>query len=89
MEWDSAVWESPGACTLTAQSGDEACLGLFVSCVHSLYLHAATHDTRQPLVTVDTKPLEVGKKTFVPVYVMGGRYRGQKTDKPCQLISTR
>ena len=73
MEWDFSVWESPCACTLTAQSGDEAGLCLFVSCIHSLYLHAATHDTRQPLVTVDTKPLEVGKQTFVPVYVVGGR----------------
>ena len=73
MEWDFSVWESPCACTLTAQSGDEAGLCLFVSCVHCLYLHAATHDTRQPLVTVDTKSLEVGKQTFVPVYVVGGR----------------
>ena len=75
MEWDSSVWGSPCACTLTAQSGDEAGLCLFVSCVHCLYLNAATHDTRQPLVTVDTKPLEVGKQTFVPVYVVGGRQR--------------
>ena len=75
MEWDFSVWESPCACTLTAQSGDEAGLCLFVSCIHCLYLHAATHDTRQPLVTVDTKPLEVGKQTFVPVYVVGGRQR--------------
>lgn len=53
--------------SLRAQPGDDAGLGLLVACINGAYLHAATHEAQQPVVTVHPVVFQVEVEGLVPV----------------------
>lgn len=55
--------------SLWAEAGEDAGLGLFVSCIDGPDLHATTHQPQQPVVTVHSIVFQVQVQRLVPIHM--------------------
>lgn len=55
------------ASSLWAEAGEDAGLGLFVSCIYGADLHATTHQPQQPVVAVHAVVFQVQVQRLVPI----------------------